>query len=179
MRYLALLRGINVGGKNKVSMARLKEAFEDAGHGEVRTYINSGNVIFTAPRTPAAVLGEDLERQITKTFDLDVRVLVLPGSKVSKIASDLPQRWIDGPEMRCYVMFLWPEHASATIVDRFEVDPAHEEIRYSHGALLWRVDRSHLTRSAMAKMVGTDLYKNMTIRNSNTLRKLQGMLSEA
>ena len=178
MKYLALLRGINVGGKSKVSMARLAELFEDAGHGDVRTYINSGNVLFTAPRGAAVALAEELERRIAKQLDLDVRVLVLAASTVGKIAADLPDDWVNDKSMKSDVIFLWPEHASPKVVNRFTIDPEHEDIRYSHGAILWRVDRSYVTRSAMMKLVATDLYKGMTVRNCNTLRKLDSMLSE-
>ena len=71
MTYLALLRGINVGGKNKVEMARLKTLFESIGCGDVRTYINSGNVIFTSNRV-AARLRTSIEKAIAKEFGFHV-----------------------------------------------------------------------------------------------------------
>ena len=75
MTYLALLRGINVGGKNKVEMARLKTLFESIGCSDVRTYINSGNVIFTNGRV-AARLRTSIEKAIAQEFGFDVRVVL-------------------------------------------------------------------------------------------------------
>ena len=179
MRYVALLRGINVGGKNKVEMARLKEVFEDAGHAEVRTYINSGNVLFDAPRRAVGELAAELEGAIADAFGFDVRVLVLRGSTLAKIAADLPADWANDKSMKCDVLFLLPGLASPKVMERLEWNAAHEEMRYSNGAILSRIDRSYITRSALQKLVGTDLYAGMTIRNCNTLRKLDALLAES
>jgi uncharacterized protein (DUF1697 family) len=177
VNYVALLRGINLGGTNRVPMGRLKGTFEDMGHGEVRTYINSGNVLFTAPRRSVTGLADELERRIVKDLGVNARVLILPGSTVRRIASAIPAEWSNDESMKCDVIFLWPEFASAKVIDRFQIDPRHEDIRYSPPAILWRVDRSYVTRSAMMKLVGTDLYAGMTIRNCNTVRKLDAMLA--
>ena len=77
MNYVALLRGINVGGNRKVPMADLKDCFEKLGHTEVKTYINSGNVIFTSETSDIQKLREALENEIEKTFGFFVDVLVI------------------------------------------------------------------------------------------------------
>jgi uncharacterized protein (DUF1697 family) len=177
VKYVALLRGINVGGTNRVAMGRLKGTFQNLGHGEVRTYINSGNVLFTAPRRPVRGLADALERRIVKDFGVEARVLVLPGSTLRRVAAAIPAKWSNDQSMKCDVLFLWPEFASAKVVDQFQIDRRHEDIRYSHPAILWRVNRSYVTRSAMMKLVGSDLYAGMTIRNCNTVRKLDAMLA--
>ncbi len=181
MRYVALLRGINVGGKNRVQMAALKGVFETVGHAEVRTYINSGNVVFDAPRARVADLATELEAAIETEFGVAVRVLVLRGSAVVKIADELPDDWVNDDESSCNVLYLLPERASPKALDAFEVDPAHEEARYCAGAILSRVDRSHVSRSALHKLISTDrdLYMHVTIRNCNTARKLAAMVAEA
>lgn len=114
MRYVALLRGINVGGKNKVPMPVLKEVFERLGHTEVRTYINSGNVIFDAPRQRAADLAATLEEAIESEFGFGVRVLVLRGSAVTKIAAELPEDWVNDDDASCNVL----PAARASIAER-------------------------------------------------------------
>lgn len=65
MNYVALLRGVNVGGKNKVSMSELKVCFEDLGYQNVSTYINSGNILFTSSKS-AAALAKEIEATLIK-----------------------------------------------------------------------------------------------------------------
>lgn len=180
MRYVALLRGVNVGGKNKVPMAALREVFEAIGHAEVRSYINSGNVIFDAPRARAVDLADELETAIEAEFGFAVRVLVLRGSAVTKIADELPDDWINDDEASCNVLYLLPERASPKALDAFDINPPHEEARYCAGAILSRVARSHLNRSSFHKLIGTDrdLYDHITIRNCNTARKLAAMVAQ-
>ena len=77
IRYIALLRGINVGGKNKISMQKLKECFEELSFCEVKTYLNSGNVIFSTSKTNIPNITSSIESMIKKTFDLNIPVLVI------------------------------------------------------------------------------------------------------
>jgi uncharacterized protein (DUF1697 family) len=93
--HVALLRGINVGGNNKVAMADLREVVASLGHTEVSTYIQSGNVLFTAHEGPAAAataLAADLERAIEKAFGLRLRVVVLSRGELAQVISDNPYR---------------------------------------------------------------------------------------
>ena len=92
--YLVLLRGINVGGKNRVSMARLREALEEWGFSNVSTYIASGNVILDSDQ-PAAKIQAQIEDALPRTFDLDdelIRVLVLTRDQVQAVIDRKPRR---------------------------------------------------------------------------------------
>lgn len=77
IRYIALSRGINVGGKNKISMQKLKECFEELSFCEVKTYLNSGNVIFSTSKTNIPNITSSIESMIKKTFNLDIPVLII------------------------------------------------------------------------------------------------------
>lgn len=178
MRYVALLRGINVGGKSKVPMARLKQIFEEAGHTKVRTYINSGNVVFDAPRGKTSDLAKRLEAAIASEFGFAARVLVLPGSAVTQIAAQLPDEWVRDEQSSCNVLFLLPERASPKTLEAMAFNPEHEEARYCAGAILTRADGSYLSRSGVHKLIGTELYAYVTIRNCRTARKLAAMVDE-
>ncbi len=175
MSYLALLRGINVGGKNKVEMARLKTLFESIGCGDVRTYINSGNVIFTIDRV-AARLRDSIERAIAKEFGFDVRVVLRDLDSLVSVAESIPKSWKDDATMRCYVMFLWEEADEPTVLERLTIKEDIDDVKYVPGAVIWRVDRDKLTRSGMMKLTSDDLYQELTIRNCNTVRKLADMM---
>lgn len=172
MVYVALLRGINVGGKNKVDMKRLKDTFESEGMTAVRTYINSGNVIFSSPSRSRTSLTGTIESAITKAFGLEIPVIVRDLKNMRTVVKALPRTWVNDQTMKCDVMFLWDDVARASVVKELPIKPEIEELRYVAGTLLWRVDREGVTRSGLMKLAGTPLYKKMTIRNCNTTRKL-------
>lgn len=173
--YLALLRGINVGGKNKVEMARLKTVFESTGATVVRTYINSGNVVFRHKRDRSR-LRKVLETAIEDEFGFPVRLVIRDVAEVKSLTKAIPASWKEDSSMRCYVMFLWEEVDDPAVLDQVMVKDGLDDVRYLPGAIVWRVDRDVLTRSGMMRLPGGDLYKQMTIRNINTVRKLADMM---
>jgi len=174
--YVALLRGINVGGKNKVEMARLKQVFESIGVGDVRTYINSGNVIFVDDRE-AMKLRTLIEKAIAKEFGFSVRVVLRDLDSMSAVVKAIPAAWKDDATMRCYVMFLWEEvDDKRNVLKRLTIKEGLDDVKYVPGAVIWRVDRDNLTRSGMMKLTSDELYQQMTIRNCNTVRKLADMM---
>lgn len=175
MIYLALLRGINVGGKNKVEMARLRALFETIGLSDVRTYINSGNVIFDTNRN-SGELPTLIEAAIAEEFGLPLRVVLCDIDKLLAVAEAIPESWKEDASMRCYVMFLWEDADHPTVLDRMPARADIDDLKYVPGAVIWRVDRDKLTRSGMTKLMRDDLYKEMTIRNSNTVRKLAELM---
>lgn len=172
MRYVALLRGINVGGKNKVGMKQLKTVFEEAGMKSVRTYINSGNVIFDTTERGRTRLTERLEKAIARRFGFKVEVLLRDLNIMRALVKAIPRGWTDDATTRCYVMFLWDDVARPAVLKQVMFKPELDDVRYVAGAIVWRVDRKNITRSGMTRLTGTPLYKQMTIRSVNTTRKL-------
>jgi uncharacterized protein (DUF1697 family) len=88
--HVALLRGINVGGRNKVAMADLREVVESLGHGDVATYIQSGNVVFTSEDTDTAALAAKLERALEQAVGVRSSVVVLSRAELAKVIADNP-----------------------------------------------------------------------------------------
>ncbi len=88
--YTALLRGINVGGRNKVAMADLREIAVSLGHADVATYIQSGNLVFTSPQASAARLAQDLELEIARRLDVRPAVVVLSRAELAQVIADNP-----------------------------------------------------------------------------------------
>lgn len=177
--YVALLRGINVGGKNKIDMRALRAVFEQAGMRSVRTYINSGNVVFSSRARSRARLATRLEKVIAARFGFDVKVLVCDLARMRAIVAALPPDWVNDQTMKCDVMFLWDEADRPAVLDELSIKPDIDDVRYVPGAVLWRVDRDNVTRSGMMKVVGTPPYQQMTIRNCNTARKLLELMETA
>lgn len=176
MVYLALLRGINVGGNNKVDMKQLKASFEQAGMMAVSTYINSGNVIFQSDNEDEMELANVLEKAIGRAFGFHVKVLVRSHATMRKIAGELPKEWINDATMKTDVMFLWEGYDTPDVLKRVIIKPGLDRVKYVPGALLWSVNRSNVTRSGLLKIIGTDLYRHMTVRNCNTFRKLMYLM---
>ena len=179
MIYVALLRGINVGGKNKVDMKELRVVFEATGMSSVITYINSGNVVFASRARNPTKLAARLEGAIAEHFGFGVKVLVRDLDGIRAAVEAIRPDWGDGKSMKCDVMFLWPEADRPDVLDDLTIKPGIDEVQYVRGAVVWKVDRDQLTRSGLTKLAGTPLYKQMTIRNSNTTRKLFELMSAA
>jgi uncharacterized protein (DUF1697 family) len=178
MVYVALLRGINVGGKNRVDMKELKAVFEKAGMTSVRTYINSGNVIFSSSVRSRKTLAQSLEKAIERHFRFRIAIIVWDLKSMRAVMKALPNTWTNDDKQRCDVMFLWDDVARPSVLKEVDHKPEIEDIRYASGAIIWRCDRKYVTRSRVARIVGTPLYKRMTIRNVNTARKLLQLMEE-
>lgn len=177
MIYVALLRGINVGGNNKIDMKTLKAVFEKAGMTSVKTYINSGNIVFGSAES-AQELPVILEDAILAHFGLPIKVLVYSFEDFKRIAGNIPAGWTNDANMKSDVWFLWPEADSESVLEQLVRKPEIDRVLYVPGAILWSVDKEHATRSGMQKVIGTKLYKLVTIRNVNTVRKLLGLMEE-
>lgn len=178
MIYVALLRGINVGGNNKVDMKELKNVFEEAGMSSVKTYINSGNIIFADSLHEKEKLPAILEAAILAHFNLSIKVLVYSFDDFKQIAASIPDNWTNDQDMKSDVWFLWPEADDEAVLEELTIKPEFDRVNYVPGAVLWSVDKEYVTKSGMQKVIGTKLYKLVTIRNVNTVRKLLGLMEE-
>jgi uncharacterized protein (DUF1697 family) len=178
LRYVALLRGINVGGKSIIKMAALKACVEALGHDAVSTYIASGNVLFESRERSAAKLDVQFERAINKTFDLPVRVVVRSATEIRRIADGVPAAWVDDAELRVTVAFLLRGNDARAIARGLTPKDGIDEVVAVPGALIWAIRRDALTRTGL-KLVGTPVYKQMTLRNLNTTLKLAELVRPA
>jgi uncharacterized protein (DUF1697 family) len=172
MSYVAFLRGVNVGGKGIVSMAAIKEALIALGLSDVRTYINSGNVIFSTRASDSQQLTARIEKALEQHTGMAINVLVIDHKALKNIVDAIPRNWVDDRTMRTYVLLLWKELDDRGILDRLPIKVGVDELRYTPGAVVWRVDRENVAQSHMNRIVGTPLYKKITIRSANTMRKL-------
>ena len=170
--FVALLRGVNVGGNNMISMSALKKSFEALGFPHVSTYINSGNIIFTTKENDARKLEKKLEQMLSKDYQLESKVVLRSFPEMEKLVQALPRTWIGDPAFRYNVIFLRHTIDSEKILDELEVKDGLEEVVYRPGALLWSAQISDLTRTQMIKLSSRKMYLDMTIRNLNTTRKL-------
>ena len=173
-RYLVLLRGINVGGRNKVPMAALRELLESHGHTNVSTYIASGNVILSSDRT-AATIKRELERDLPKTFKLDselIAVLVLTRARLRAVVRNRPKGFGDEPgKYHSDAIFLMGINAP-TAMTVFNPRPGVDEVWPGSGVIYSQRLSAQRTKSRLGKIVGTPAYKSMTIRSWATVLAL-------
>jgi len=175
--YLALLRGINVGGKNIIKMASLKTAFEEMGVSCVKTYIQSGNVIFCAGETDKAKLTRKIEKNLSQKFGYEARVLLLGLAEYRKIIEGAPAGFGDEPEKyRRDVWFLMEGLSAAEVIRNLSPREGVDWIHAGKGAVYTKRLTSQMGKSRLSKINQLPMYQNMTIRNWNTSRKLLEMM---
>jgi uncharacterized protein (DUF1697 family) len=177
VRYVALLRGINVGGRTLVKMGDLKTCVEELGLDDVSTYIASGNVLFESGERDAAKLEARIERAIEQRFGLPVKVVVLNRAAYARIVKAIPDPWIGDASLRANVAFVRRGTDAKQVVRELEPDAAVEEVKAIVGAILWATKRDALNRSVMRKLIGGAAYKELTVRNLNTTLRLHELLA--
>jgi uncharacterized protein (DUF1697 family) len=171
MKYVALLRGINVGGNKRVEMKRLKTVFEDCGYEEVSTYINSGNVIFSAGKSRDAVR-RNIKKALKKEFGFEIKLLIKTANEMSRIAGAIPPGWKNDPKQRTDVAYLFKKIDRKEIVGELPMRKEFVDVHYVSGAVFWNISRKNYNKSHLNKLIGHKLYQDMTVRNVNTARYL-------
>ena len=176
-KYVALLRGINVGGKNLIKMTDLKACFQALGLEDVSTYIQSGNVLFSADRSEQARLTIQIEEALSKTFNYKSRVVLRSHKQMKEIVARAPKSFGNDPATYRYdVIFL---KAPLTAVEAMKSVTAKEGVDQAFAGqgvlyfsrLISKASQSHLTR-----IIGMPVYQDMTIRNWNTTTRLLSLM---
>jgi uncharacterized protein (DUF1697 family) len=176
--FVALLRGVNVGGNNMISMKLLKESFEAIGFTSVSTYINSGNIIFQSKENDPRKLERKIEQMLSTGYQLDSKVVVRSLAEMEKLVNALPPSWNDDSDWRYNVIFLRHTIDSETILAELPFKNDIEQVVYRPGALLWSAQVNELTRTSMAKLSSRKIFQDMTVRNLNTTKKLYELMKK-
>jgi len=169
--YVALLRGINVGGERRVEMKKLKAVLEALGYKNISTYINSGNIIFESADKIDAV-HRDIEKILKKEFGFEIPALIKTGKDMKKIAEAIPASWQNDEAYKTDVAYLFGKIDSKRILDELPVNKTFIDVRYVSGAVFWNINRKNYNKSRINKLIGHELYQFMTVRNVNTARFL-------
>ena len=176
--FVALLRGINVGGNNMIRMSSLKASFERMGFKDVTTYINSGNIIFRVKEGDARKLERNIEQMLSKEYQLECKVVVRSFSEIANLVEHLPKNWGGDKDWKYNVMYLRHSIDSADVLDLLEPKSDIEEVVYRPGVLLWSVRVSDATRTSMVKLPGRKIFQDITARNLNTTKKLYELMKK-
>lgn len=176
--FVTLLRGVNVGGNNIISMAALKTSFQKAGFRSVSTYINSGNILFKAKERDARKLETQIEQMLSKEHQLNCKVVVRSFSEMGSLVENLPKNWDGDKEWKYNVIFLRHSIDSEKVLESLGAKPEIEKVVYYPGTLLWSARISDFGRTAMQKLSSQKIFQDMTVRNTNTTRKLYELMKK-
>jgi uncharacterized protein (DUF1697 family) len=176
--FVALLRGVNVGGKNMISMSSLKDSFATMGFEDVTTYINSGNIIFKAAESQVRKLERNIEEMLAREYELDCKVVVRSFSEITNLVESLPKNWNDDKHWKYNVIFLRHSLDSETIFEHLPPMTDVDQVVHRPGALLWSVRIGDVSRSIWLKLPSRKIFQDMTVRNLNTTRKLYELMKK-
>lgn len=174
-RYIALLRGINISGKNKISMSKLKECLIELGYTDVLTYLNSGNIIFTSALNDKNVLSNTIMLMIKEKFALDISVLVISQKELVEILEHVPYWWESGnKEIYNNLIFMIPPLSyNEFIEDIGPINEKYEQIYHYKDVIFWSFDRQNYRKTNWwSKTASSNISHKITIRTANTIRKI-------
>jgi uncharacterized protein (DUF1697 family) len=177
-RYIALLRGINVGKAKRVAMADLRALMEDLGHANVRTLLNSGNAVFDAAGGTPAHHAKALKAALREKTGVDAEIVVKTAAELAAAIAEHPLRHIADDDARMLVMFVQDASTLATLKP-LEAEPWAPEAFAAgeHAAWLWCA--GGINESRLAKAVDKLLRASGTARNWATLMKLDALARDA
>ena len=178
--YVILIRGINVGGKNKVPMTGLRTCLEELGCSNVSTYIASGNVILETGKRPDELQAQ-IEAALPESFKLDselIKVLVLTRKQLQAIIDNKPKGFGEQPEKYHSDAIFLMGIDSAQAMPVFDPREGVDNVWPGDGVIYSQRLSAQRTKSRLSKIVGTPVYQSMTIRSWNTTTKLLKILEE-
>jgi uncharacterized protein (DUF1697 family) len=177
--YVALLRGINVGGKNLIKMQELKACFEAGGFRDVVTYIQSGNVLFRSAGGSAA-LARRIEEMLTSTFGYQASVLLRSRAQLRAVVETAPECFgVDPEAFRYDVIFLKEPLTARAALKSVPTRQGVDEVHAGRGVLYSSRLISRAAQSRLSKVVSLPIYQSMTIRNWKTTTTLLRMMDES
>ena len=177
-RYIALLRGINISGKNKISMPDLKTALMEKGFADVKTYLNSGNVLFSDDEMDVVKLAERIRIIISETFQLEIPVFVISQDELKGLLSKAPSWWgSDSKDIYDNLIFVIASYSIETVTEKIgEPTVELEKVELCGNAAFWSFDRKRYAKANWwKKTAAPGIGEMITIRTANTLRKLVEM----
>lgn len=173
MKYLALLRGINVGGNKMIKMAELRECLEVAGFENVQTYIQSGNIIFESSENDRDKITETIEKTITKDFGHAVPAVVLSQDELEVIVDELPEGWMGDEKWKYNYLFLKTPYDMDEVISSIgNLKPQIETLTPGKGVIYQAILFTKFGQTTSGKLASMPVYQIMTIRNHNTVTKL-------
>ena len=177
--YIALLRGINVGGRNIIKMADLRECLEESGLSDVRTYIQSGNVIFRSDEADRDQVLKQMTAALFDAFDYSNPVNLFPFEDLNRVIAEAPDGYgEDSSKYKYDLLFLMRPLSAPDAIDKVPVRDQVDVAWEGPGVIYYRRSADHLTKSMLNKLPSKPVYQQMTIRNWRTTNKVYDIAQE-
>ena len=178
-RFLTLLRGLNVGGQNVIGKDDLIRCFEDLGFDGVRTYIQSGNVLFRAGETRVAALTRAIESRLSERLSNQVRAVVLTRTGYRAAVASAPDDWGRDDDRKHNAAFTLRGVTPRRIIEQLPVPKEDiETLATGPGVIFWSISKQHQTRTTWMKLAAAPVYQQLTVRNHRTVFRLRELLEE-
>lgn len=176
-KYIAFLRGINVGGNHKVPMANLKEELLKLGFKNIITILNSGNIIFEAKEKDALVLEKELETQLGTIYGFPIPTIVRTAQEIQTLITAVPFKNIEvTKDIRLYITLVQKESTTNIDLPWISDNHAYKVIDYKNRTVLSVLDVSISKTTKAMKFLEINFGKNITTRNWNTLLRIDKKL---
>lgn len=175
MKYIALLRGINISGKNKISMSELKKVLEENKYQNVVTYLNSGNVIFESNINDEETIMQDIYNIVKDKFNLEIPIFIISALELEDILNNNPKWWgTDNKEIYDNLIFIIPPIKYEDVYNTIgEPKKDIEKIKEYNNSIFWSYNLKNYRKSNWwNKTASTNIKDNITIRTANTMRKI-------
>ena len=175
MKYVVLLRGINISGKNKISMEELKKYLIEKEYQSVYTYLNSGNIILESNKSNKEIIAKDIHNLIKEKFDLEIPVFVISYVELDDLLSNSPSWWgTDNKEIYDNIIFILPPMQSTEVKNVLgNLNENVEKIYEYKNCFFWSYELKNYRKSYWwVKTASTYIKDNITIRTGNTVKKL-------
>lgn len=172
-RYIALLRGVNVGGKSRVVMSDLKQQLLRDGFINVQTYINSGNIIFSSDNNNIPELTSMVADAVNECSGVQCEVVIIAARTLQKLAARVPDWWGKDPSWKHNLFFLIsPTTADDVLKSMGDLKPSIEAVEAGEGIIYQSMSFDHFGKTTTGKLASSPIYRRVTIRNYNTVMKL-------
>ena len=180
MQFIILLRGVNVGGKNRVPMSVLKQYLIDTGFTNVRSHINSGNLIVDSAEGTEQDILVKCQNILASYFAFPVDIVIISGKKYQMELAGIPTWWGEDADYKHNALFLLPSANKKEIVELLSaIDTTYEKVYIGKHAIFWSsAFKNNYSKTYYSKLAHQSFYKKVTVRNRNTTLKLLNYLED-
>lgn len=175
IKYIVLLRGVNISGKNKISMAELKSELKQLKYENIITYLNSGNAIFETSIEDKKLIKENIEKMIKEKFGFDIPIFIMIKSELEDLLNNQPEWWgLDNKEIYNNIIFIIPptkyEEVYYTLGKPKE---GLEKVQEYKNNIFWSYNLKYYRKTNWwSKTASTNIANTITIRTANTMKKV-------
>ncbi len=176
-RYVAFLRGVNVGGKSLIKMTALRKAVEEFGFRNVSTYLQSGNIIFESDLRTEDIASR-LKSALTKSFGIEREIVLKAKEELDVILRKIPEEWVEEDDLRRYLAFAVEPKTADDVMKEIKPKRDVDFVKGWDGVIYMSTKMSGISRTGFSRLACKEIYNYITIRSYSTIQKIQGLMNK-